>query len=129
MGKGNFLSGEWIGEGILAEWVVVDARRWRCTDFAKASWDKESNGGPVSITGLDSFLILSHGVHLNIRGVVVEMAGAFPGNNILDVVRFEAAKYDDVTAKKGLVVPSGGVDVDAIMYTTENAFRVNVANG
>ena len=107
----------------------MNAWWWRRTDFTKASWDEESNSRPVSVTGLNRFLILSHGVYLNIGGVVVKVAGAFPGNNILDVVRFETAKYDDVTAKKGSVVPSGGVDVNSIMYSTKHAFMVDVANG
>ena len=78
-GKRNFLSGEWVGEGVLAKRVVMDARRWRRTDFTKASGNKESNGGPVSVTGLDGFLILSHSIHLNIGGVVVKVADTLSG--------------------------------------------------
>jgi len=65
------------------------------------SRDKKSNGGPVCITGLDGFLVLSHGVYLNIGGVVVDIGCSFPSDNILDVVAFESSKNDNVATKEG----------------------------
>ena len=86
----------------------------------------KSNGGPVCITAVDDFLVSSHGVYLDIGGIVTDRGCSFPCDNILDVVAIESSEGNDVTTKEGTVVPGNGIDVDSIVDSKENALRKNV---
>jgi len=92
-------------------------------------WDIKSDGGPVCITAVDDLLVSSHGVHLDIGGIVADRGWSFPCDNILDVVAIKSSEGDDVTTKEGTVVPGNGIDVDSIVNSEENALRKNVENG
>ena len=92
-------------------------------------WDIKTNSGPVRITAIDSFLMSSHGVYLDVGGVVTDWGCSFPSNNILDFVTIESSKDNDVSSKKRTVVPGNGVDVNSVVDSRKNALVKNVENG
>jgi len=102
--------------------------RWRCANSAKVIRNEKADGRPIGVTGLNNFLILSHGINLHIGGVVVEVGCTFPSDHIFDVVTFKSAENDNITTKEGRIVPSVRINIDAIVYSTEKTFRVNSAN-
>ena len=108
--------------------VIRNSRDGGWYDMAEVDGNIESDGGPVSIAGLDYFLVLAHGVDLNIGLAFADEGRALPGHDILDVVIGESTESDDVAADKWSVFPANGVNVDAIVYASEHAFWVNGTN-
>jgi hypothetical protein len=105
--------------------VVRNSRDGGWNDSAEVDGDIKTDGGPVSITGLNCFLVLAHGVDLNISLAFTNERRALPGYHIFDVVIVEATENDDVTTEKWLVAPADWVNVNAVVYASEHALRVN----
>jgi len=123
--RGNVLRGEGVHKGNSCMRVVGYGGAWRWNDVAKFFGDIETNGGPVSITGLDSFLVLAHGINLNVRAAVAYLVRALPGYDIFDGVALESTKCNNVAAKKRLVFPADGVNINMVVNPSEHAFGDN----
>src|SRR6267378_1499654 len=79
----NVLRSEGVHKGNSCMWVVRYGGAWRWNDVAKFFRNIETNGGPVGITGLDSLLVLAHGINLNVCAAVAYLVRVFPHYDIL----------------------------------------------
>jgi hypothetical protein len=105
--------------------VIRNSRDRGWNDSAEVDGDIKTNGGPVSIAGLDCLLVLAHGVDLNISLAFADEGRALPGYDIFDVIVGESTENDDVTTEEWSVVPADWVNVDAVVYASEHALRIN----
>src|SRR6266702_4517418 len=105
--------------------VIRNSRAWRWNDVAKFFGDIETNGGPVSVTGLDSFLVLAHGIDLNVCTAVAYLVRALPGYNIFDGVALKSTKCNNVATKKRSVFPADRVNINTVVNSGEHAFGDN----
>src|SRR5437879_5372811 len=108
------MCGEGVDESDSCMRVVRNSGGGGWNDGAKFDGDVETEGRPVSITGVDSFLVLAHSIDLNIGLSFTDEGRALPGYNVFDVVIGKSTKNDDVASEKWLVVPADGVDVNAV---------------
>src|SRR6266446_2997301 len=123
--RGNVLRSEGVHKGNSCMRVVGYGGAWRWNDIAKFFRNIETNGGPVGITGLDSFLVLAHGINLNVCAAVAYLVRALPGYDIFDGVALKSTKCNNVAAKKRLVFPADGVNINMVVNPSEHAFRDN----
>ena len=108
--------------------VIGNSRDWGWNDSAEVDGDIESNGRPISITGIDSFLVLAHGIDLDIGVAFADKGRALPGHNILDIFIVESPEIDNVATEKGLLGPADGVNVDTVVNASVHSFRINGSN-
>src|SRR6266700_2061935 len=116
---------EGVNKGNSCMRVVRNSGAWRWNDVAKFFGDIETNGGPVGVTGLDNFLVLAHGIDLNVCTAVAYLVRALPGYNILDGIALKSTKCNNVATKKGSVFPADRVNINTVVNSGEHAFRDN----
>ena len=114
---------EWIDEGDRSEWVILNVESGRRSNSTKLNRDKETEGWPIVIAGINNFLVFSHSVYLDVGDVVTNMVSAFPCYDVLDVSAVESAKNDDVSSANWASIPDDWVDVDAIVDSSKHSFR------
>lgn len=119
------MHGEGVDKSDFCMRVIRNSRDRGWNNGAEFDRDIKTDGRPVRITGVNSFLVLAHGVDLNVGLTFANEGRALPSYNIFDVIVGESTENDDVTTEKWLVAPTNGVDVDAIVYASVHALWVN----
>ena len=107
-------------ERLGREWVHEDGgyseHRFGCRRYIRVNGgDVNPNGGPVGIAGLDSVLVASHGIQLDVSSSIVHLMSAFPGDDVPDIFIFEATECYALAAFEFKAAPAKRMDVDAIM--------------
>ena len=94
------MCGEGVDEGDSSMRVIRNGRGRGWYDSAKFDGDVKTDGGPVGVTRVDSFLVLAHGIDLDVGLTFANERRMLPGYNILDVFIGKSMEDDDVAMEK-----------------------------